>query len=223
MARYRELPDVSADQMRRHNLNWQNASDRMIAELQARGIEHQTPSGYYSDAQIQDSEYKTRMALAPGGLTGGIMSHVDDPADEARYPGYSKWPSFSHPPTPPPWGWRGHPPIWNWEIGWEFEAGFQYDWHMTPPENYQVPGIPEGSTNTPSLPPSASTLPFTPNMEGDPQVIVLPRWQQGLGRYLTPGQEFYDHGVKPIRPVDSWNYGKLNYRLSAQRAMGRIT
>jgi len=222
MARLKEMPDVTAEQMRRHNLNWGAGSAEAIARLNERGIQHSGASGFYSEAQIKRSEYLAKEAKAPAGLYGGILSHVDDPAGEAKYPGYSKWPNFYHPPTPPPWGWQGHDPIWNWEIGWEFPAGFQMDWHYANPPAGWVPAGSEGSNEPPSEP-AAGTLPGVPSMEGDPMIIVLPRWQQGLGRYLTDSQERYDHGVTPIKAVDSWAFGKLNYRIGNRVIMGRIS
>lgn len=213
MARLKEVSSIPAGE----RLNTMLTQNERLQFYRDKGGMYANAQGDYSKASIEYAAYEAAQQRAPGGL-GGILHHgtENEPGDEAAYPGHSNWPSFSHPPTPPPWGWRGFPPVWSWEIGWIFPAGYQYDWHMTPPPDYGMPDEPYA--------PSGNTLPDVPAMEpGDPMIIVLPRWQQGLGRYLTPNQEHYDHGVKPIRPVDSWHFGKLNYRLSAQRAMGRIT
>lgn len=226
MARLKELPDVTMSQMVRHNSNLARTYGELGLSLQERGLDKGVRGGFYTEAQQERAALDAALARAPGGLQGGILHHgtENEPGDTAAYPGHSDWPSFSHPPTPPPWGWRGHPPVWSWEIGWIFEAGFQMDWHMVPPEGWGQTGVPGGST-TPvePIPPAGNTLPGVPSIEGDPMIIVLPRWQQPMGRYLTPNQEVYDSGVKPIKPVDSWYFGKLNYRLGAKRAMGRIT
>lgn len=186
------------------------------------GVSPAESRGYKTYVQEEKDEYSRRMRTSPGGLSGILHHRDDDPGDEAAYPGNSRWPSFSHPPTPPPWGWTHGEPVWSWEIGWMLPAGTFYD---TPPPGWTMPGTPGDSPTVeyPPMPPSGSTLPLVPGMEGDAMIIVLPRWQQPLGRYLTPNSEQYDSGVKPIKPVDSWHYGKMNYRLSAQRAMGRIT